>query len=65
VNSKEGRTVWHPLSLEALCAGSPRIPASALTDEEVWRRLLAHGPNELPAAAPISRSRCFSGSLPA
>jgi magnesium-transporting ATPase (P-type) len=56
--------VWHPLSREGLCAELATDPASGLTDEEVRRRLLAHGPNELPAAAPISPYSLWKERVP-
>ena len=59
MDSKERRAVWHTLSPEALCAELATDPASGLTDEEARRRLLAHGPNELPAATPISPLAVF------
>ena len=50
VDSKEQEAAWHTLPPEALCAELDTDPAFGLTDEEARRRLLAHGPNELPAA---------------
>jgi P-type Ca2+ transporter type 2C len=59
MDSKKRGAAWHMLSPEALCAELATDPASGLTDEEARRRLLAHGPNELPAAAPISPLAVF------
>lgn len=52
-------TLWYACSVEVLAGLLDTDVAAGLTDEEGLRRLVAHGPNELPAATLPSPIRLF------